>query len=363
MNSLKTFLGIALACSGATFAASEQVEKQFQSKSSASSSPLIGERKSGQTNQATIDHAQVEYLRLLQIDDAAQKEADRWIKEFNAFEAQAPGSGGSQAALSLKVEQRLDLVRKAYEDFLTRYPKHVEGRLAYGSFLNDIQEEAAAVVQWDKARELDPTNPAAYNNLANYYGHFGPIKKAFEYYEKAIELNPKEPVYLQNFATTTYLFRKDAMERYGISETEVFNRALDLYKRAIKLDPQNFLLAVDLAESYYGIRPLRTQEALDAWNHALSVAENDAAKQGVFLHMARVQLNSGMFEEARQKLDMVTHPEMQALKVRLERNLAEKKAKAASANAEGVQPNAAPQEKKITTEANTQEAASPSIKQ
>ena len=45
---------------------------------------------------------------------------------------------------------------------------------------------------------LDPKNPAAWNNLASVYGHHGPMAKAFEYYTKAIELNPGESVYYHN---------------------------------------------------------------------------------------------------------------------------------------------------------------------
>lgn len=42
---------------------------------------------------------------------------------------------------------------------------------------------------------LGTNNPAVYNNLANIYGHTGPVKKAFEFYARAIELNSHEPVY------------------------------------------------------------------------------------------------------------------------------------------------------------------------
>ena len=48
---------------------------------------------------------------------------------------------------------------------------------------------------------LNPKDPAVYNNLAEIYAHHGPVKKAFEYYEKAIQLNPEEPLYYHNFGT------------------------------------------------------------------------------------------------------------------------------------------------------------------
>src|SRR5262249_49780387 len=150
-------------------------------------------------------------------------------------------------------------------------------------------------------------DPAAYNNLANIYGHDGPVKKAFEYYAKAIELNPNEPVYYHNFGTTVYLFRKDAMEFYGIDEQQVFDKALVLYSNSMRLDPTNFPLASDVAQSYYGIRPTRVEDALKAWTNTLAIAHDQIEREGVYLHMARIKLHAGRFDEARGHLNAVTN--------------------------------------------------------
>ena len=271
---------------------------------------------------ALKDPAQLEYLKILQEDDLAQAEVDRWIREAQAFEAQ--GAGVPRVGLVTRIEKRLEPVRKAYEDFIARYPKHTSARLAYGSFLNDIGEEQDAIIHWEKAREIDPSNPAAWNNLANYFGHRGPVVKAFSYYEKAIELNPKEPVYYQNFATTLFLFRTDAREHYKIDEQEIFTRSLQLYRKALELDPTNFLMATDLAQTYYGIKPPRTEEALEAWKAALQLAPNEASRQGTLLHLARVYISAGRFAEAKEHLNSVALPDLQEVKRRLLRNISEK---------------------------------------
>lgn len=284
--------------------------------------PVKAKARGSSTN-AVNSAVEAEYKRLLEQDQAALDEVDRWIKEFNLFEAQ--GAATPRSVLIAKIDQRISPVKKAYEDFIQRNPKHVEARIAYASFLGETGEEEEAIPHLEKARELDPNDPAAWNNLANIYGHIGPIEKAFEYYEKAIEIDPKEPVYLQNLATTTYLFRKDAIERYKITEREVFNKSLGLYQKALALDPENFLLATDLAQSYYGIRPLRTEEAIKAWEYAMAVAKTDLEKQGVHLHLGRVKLNSGMFDEAQKHLDQVTLEELGEMKKRLQRNIDEKR--------------------------------------
>ena len=265
------------------------------------------------------DPLEKELHSILVEDEKAQDEVDRWIKDNDKFAEQ--GAAISQASLAGKIQQRLSNVKELYEAHILKHPKHARALLAYASFLDDIGEEKASSEQAEKAREIDPTNPAAWNNLANYYGHRGPVKKAFEYYAKAIELNPSESVYYQNLATTVYLFRKDAREHYNIDEQQVFTKALDLYETALKLDPTNFILASDLAQSYYGIRPPRYEAALEAWNHALKLARDDIERQGVQIHLARFKINMQRFDEAREHLALVKDEMYTEMKDRVADNL------------------------------------------
>ena len=257
--------------------------------------------------------------KVMRDDDAAMDEIDGWIRENNAFAAH--GAGESKEQLNQKIHVRLQEVRQGYMDFLKQYPTNAAAYLAFGSFLNDIGDEDGASVQYEKSRQLDPKNPAVWNDLANYYGENGPITNAFAYYAKAIQLNPHEPVYYENWATTVYLYRKDAKEFYGINEAQVFDKALALYQKAIQLDPSNFLLMTDYAESYYGIKPLRADEALMAWTNALNIATNDFEREGVYIHLARVKILAGRFAEAKAQLDIITNSAYDALKSRLQRSL------------------------------------------
>ena len=277
------------------------------------------------------DPIEKEYQRLLEMDDAAQEEVDKWIRDETAFREQ--GAGLPDATLRARIEQRFKAVRDSYEAFLRNHPEHARAHLAYGSFLMEIHDEDEAVHQMEKARELDPKNPAAWNNLANYYGHRSPVKKAFEYYAKAIELNPNEPVYYQNLATTVFLFRPDAMEFYKIDESQVFDKALELYRKAMKLDADNFVLASDYAMSYYGIKPTRTADAIAAWESALKIAPDDKEREGVYIHLARIKLNAERFEEVRRLLNSVTNEMYASLKNRLLRNLERQEKSATATNA------------------------------
>ncbi len=254
-------------------------------------------------------------------DDNAQDDVKTWIEDFNS--SSHTNSTLEGEAVNARIRARFDRVRGAYDNFLMRHPDSAHGFLAFGSFLNEIGDEDKAVEQYEKSRELDPKNPAVWNNLANYYGEHSPQTKAFEYYAQAIKLKPDEPVYYQNFATTVYLYRKDAREFFNINEQQVFDKALGLYRQAMVLAPDNFVLATDFAESYYGIKPLRTNDALMAWTNALNTAHTDVERQGVFIHLARVKIGAGFFDEARAQLAAVTNDSYADLKRRLYRSLAD----------------------------------------
>lgn len=262
-----------------------------------------------------------ELREVMLADDAAQDEVSQWIHAFDAQTFTNKTAAGQ--ALNARIKIRFDRVRSNYDNFLHNHPDHAHGHLAYGSFLNDIGDEDTAVTEYEESRKLDPKNPAVWNNLANYYGEHSPVKTAFAYYAQAINLKPDEPVYYQNFATTVYLYRKDAREYYHLDEQQVFDKALGLYQQAMQLAPANFVLATDYAESYYGIRPLRTNDALVAWTNAMTIAHTDAERQGVEIHLARVKIGAGMFDEARAQLADVTNTAYADLKNRLIRSLAD----------------------------------------
>lgn len=268
------------------------------------------------------DPAEQELRTVMMGDDAAQDDVNQWIHEFDALD-QTNKTDAVAQALNQRIRARFDTVRKSYQDFLRRHPDSAHGYLAFGSFLNDIGDEEGAKVQYENSKQLDPKNPAVWNNLANYYGEYSPVTNAFAYYTEAIRLDPTEPVYYQNFATTVYLFRKDAREYYHINEQQVFDKALDLYRQAMKLDTNNLVLATDYAESYYGIKPFRTNDALVAWTNALKITHNDLEREGVLVHLARTKIIAGRYDDAQATLNCITNTALLDMKRRLERSLAD----------------------------------------
>jgi tetratricopeptide (TPR) repeat protein len=242
-------------------------------------------------------------------------EVDKWIRENNAFKAN--GAGVPDAVLNQRIRERFDLVRKAYEEFILRHPDHARARVAYGSFLGDLQDEIGSQKQWEKALQLDPKNPAVYNNLAGVYSEHGQATNAFQFFAKAIELKPSEALYYHNFADSLYVLRKAAMEYYHLTEQQVYAKALLVYSNAARLDPENFPYASDFAQTYYALAPFQVDAALHAWNSALNLAHDELEREGVLVHMARVKMLAGNLPDARQQLTVVTNTSYAALKSNL----------------------------------------------
>jgi Tfp pilus assembly protein PilF len=265
---------------------------------------------SGQTNAIDTD-----FERLQALDDAAQAEVERWTH-------QSRGTGTNQsekaiADLNRRVHERLEPVRKAYDEFLKKHPNYVQARLTYGNFLNDLGEESAAQEQWEKALSLDPKNPDALNNLAGRYSEIGPPEKAFEYYGKAIELNPTSAVYQVNFGDTLYVRRKAAMGFYHLDEDQVYAKALAHYSNAARLDATNYAFASKAAETYYTLKPFPAENALKAWTNALLRTHSEPERQEICIHLARVNMLAGHYTEARKILAGVTNEQCLKLKSNL----------------------------------------------
>jgi len=279
------------------------------------------------TNTAAVEK---EYVALLAKDNEAQAEVDQWIQENNQFKAK--GAGVPDADLNRRILQRFEPVRKAYEDFIKDHPDHARARLAFGGFLNDANDEAGAQTQWEKALELDPTNPAAYNNLAGHYAESGKEEKGFEYFAKAIQLKPDEPLYYNNFGDAVYVFRKKAMEYYKLDEQQVFAKALGLYSNAVRVDPKKFLFASRFADTYYAIKPFPAEAAAKAWTNALQLTQSELEREGVYVHLARAKMLAGRFPDARTQLNGVTNGAFSEIKSDLLKNIGEREKEAAGTN-------------------------------
>ena len=263
----------------------------------------------------TNDVVEREFQSILARDDAAQAAAASLITAED--QSKDPLEAPFRVTLRARLDQKFQPVRDAYVDFLLQHPNHARGHLAFGSFLLDLGDEAEALVQDEKARDLDPSNPAVWNNLGGLYARLGRIPEALTSYEEARRLNPSEAAYAHSLGTLICLFPREAAAHLHCEEGQVLTRAVAHYQTALRLDPENFEYAQDLAETFYGRRPpvpetaearlALGQQALGAWTNALERANLNIQREGVYLHMARWHLRLKAEKSALECLQRVTN--------------------------------------------------------
>jgi Tfp pilus assembly protein PilF len=56
-----------------------------------------------------------------------------------------------------------------------------------------------AIYRWEQAAQIDPSYPAAFNNLAVAYEQSGDFERARKAYERALELDPENQLIRQNY--------------------------------------------------------------------------------------------------------------------------------------------------------------------
>ena len=57
-------------------------------------------------------------------------------------------------------------------------------------YINDLKEYNKAILHYEKAIDIDPSNSLAHNNLGILYNDLKEYNKAILHYEKAIDIDP-----------------------------------------------------------------------------------------------------------------------------------------------------------------------------
>lgn len=257
-----------------------------------------------------LSTADEEYRKLLAADDALMQDVERL-------------SGNRSSPTRSMLRARLRRVEAEYRQFLSDHPKHVRAMVAYGSFLCDLQRDDEAITWWKKAIAIDPNCAAAYNDLGEVHGHTGRAGEALRLHQKAYELDPTDPVYRFNWASTCILYRNDAHEVYGWNTDEIFRRSLEQFRKARDLAPQDFQFSSAYAESFYLMKTPDWQEAYAAWKYCLGQPLQTNDLQRVYSYLARACMHLNRFKEAKTWLTKMDAPEVQPLRETLERNLSQ----------------------------------------
>jgi tetratricopeptide (TPR) repeat protein len=142
----------------------------------------------------------------------------------------------------------------------------------------------------------------------------GEVKKAVEYYARAIHSVPNNADYHFNYANVVFLFRHDLHDATHPDSNGRITEALQHFAEATRLQPTNADYARAFAETFYSIPQPDWHEALKAWQHLYDLS---AEKDFALLNIARVHLKLGNKPEARAALAQVQDPKFARLKGRL----------------------------------------------
>lgn len=262
---------------------------------------------------------QTEFTALQERDARARQDMSRWLRETSAHDEHLAEK--SPHTLSLRMEHRLATVEASYRAFLARHPNHAEATAAMEAFRRDLTDDLAFIYRWEEGRAEAPDSPTPWNALAHELLHTGRSLDAFACFEKALSLNLDEAIHYFDYATAMLLYRAEAMSHYKLTEQELFSRVLIFYRQGMHLEPENYRLAADYAQTFYVLKPARPATALTAWDHALKLATNETERGEARTHLARHAIHAGHLNLARVHLDQVTAPQLEPVKLSLLRRI------------------------------------------
>jgi len=104
-----------------------------------------------------------------------------------------------------------------------------------------------AIAEFDKAIELNPSNPDYHNDKGIALYELGKYEEAIAEFDEAIELNPNNPLYHNNKGVALEKLGRyqNAIEEYNkaielaLYELQMYQDAIEEYNKAIELNPNN----------------------------------------------------------------------------------------------------------------------------
>jgi tetratricopeptide (TPR) repeat protein len=182
-----------------------------------------------------------------------------WNPAIRVRLAQALRAAGEADA----AQKQFDAVVKAFEMIVSQTPESVEARLDFAGVLSQIGRTDEAEREYKKALELDPKSAVALNNLAYMWAEKGThLDEALEMVRKALEIEPDSGVYIDSLGWVYY-------------QQGHYADALRELDRAVRLEPPN-------AEIYDHVGDTQLKlgdqtKAIEWWNKALGLYPEDAA--------------------------------------------------------------------------------------
>lgn len=178
-------------------------------------------------------------------------------------------------------KEEVEQAMRAFESALAIAPYH---KAARGNLHQLLREKAfkalgakdfsTATAAFEKALRIKPLDAPTYQLMGSGYARIGQFEKAIDYYLKAIEINPVDPLTQQNLA--------QCYNNYGVTlrNLEKWDEAIYAYRNALQLMPTLHIARTNLSDAFW--RKANTyretgqlDEAVDAYLVLLRLQPSD----------------------------------------------------------------------------------------
>lgn len=203
-------------------------------------------------------------------------------------------------------ELQLSEVVRDYEALLRKDPQFVPAYIAYGLFLNTTGHAKRSYAIFQRAEALEPDLAVIKNQIGNHHAEEGEYKEAAEYYEAAIKLEPKEPLYHYQLGTLLYEYREFFVDAKLYTRDALLVRSTAAFRAAAELAPDNIAYTYRYAESFYDLPAPDWELALATWKSLGERAKAGVELQTIQLHQANILIQLGRRDEARALLDQIS---------------------------------------------------------
>ena len=224
-----------------------------------------------------------------------------------------------------ELTRRAQQILSAYESYLEDNPRDVNGLILYGKFLRRMGQPRHATGLFLEADKIDPRLAVVKQNIANYLVEEGRLADALPFLLKAVELEPKEPVYHHQLGTFLFLFKEDLLS-LGIASAQTNDRSMhEAFRSASKLAPGNFEYKLRYAQSFFDISDPDWDKALGVWQDLRNQARDRPVSEREYLALgeARAMTQLGRGKEAVTILKSITSPSLRATRESLIKELKE----------------------------------------
>jgi tetratricopeptide (TPR) repeat protein len=251
-----------------------------------------------------------------QMDTArADHELRQIISDQQAVFAAAEAAGDAFDPDNFR--SQMQQLTQRYDRLLRINPNYVPGCVAYGLLLARIGMTREGAAFMYKANELDDKLPVVKNQLGNFCAEEGRPLEAYIFYNAAIALDPREPLYYHQLGTLLAeardIFLKEAPDMWSRSKIDGAMQAAFL--QATELAPGDWRHAYRYGLSFYDLQTGEWEAALQFWETFETKLKSGVEQQVCRLHQARTLGELRRIKDAQAKLDSVTADALTSQKI------------------------------------------------